>query len=145
MADFGKLNFSVALDPTSAFPLDARCYFESLALAKVEAAAAAEVGNTNTKYYIGQRLLVREGGVGDPVWYTIQANGTLLADGATISDEQIANAVENYISENPITGIVVDAELSEKSTNPVQNKVVTAKVTEINNIVGNIDVLLTSI
>ena len=27
--DFGKLNFSVSFNPTSAFPLDARSYFES--------------------------------------------------------------------------------------------------------------------
>jgi hypothetical protein len=28
--DFGKLEFSVSFNPTSAFPLDARSYFESL-------------------------------------------------------------------------------------------------------------------
>ena len=31
MADFGKLNFSVAFNPTTAFPLDARYYFATLA------------------------------------------------------------------------------------------------------------------
>ena len=33
MAEFGKLNFSVSFNPTSAFPLDARCYFETLTAA----------------------------------------------------------------------------------------------------------------
>ena len=37
--DFGKVNRSVAFNPTSAFPLDARSYFESYELA--EAAAAS--------------------------------------------------------------------------------------------------------
>ena len=34
MADFGKLNFSVAFNPTTAFPLDARYYFATLAEAQ---------------------------------------------------------------------------------------------------------------
>lgn len=80
MADFGKLNFSVALNPTSAFPLDARCYFTSLEKAQAAAATAEEVGSTNTVYYFGQKLLVYEN---DTVtWYTIQPDGSLLADGA---------------------------------------------------------------
>ena len=40
MADFGKLNFAVSFNPQTAFPLDARYYFPSLAAA--EAAAPAE-------------------------------------------------------------------------------------------------------
>lgn len=75
MADFGKLNFSTSFDPTSAFPLDARCYFNSLALAKAAAATAEEVGSTNTQYYYGMRLLVDDG-VTDK-WYIIQRDRTL--------------------------------------------------------------------
>ena len=83
MADFGKLNFSVAFNPTSAFPLDARCYFESLTLAEEAAATAEEVGSTNTVYYVGQRLLVVENG--EPTWYVIQSDKSLKADGTATS------------------------------------------------------------
>ncbi len=41
--------------------------------------------------------------------------------------------------------ITVDSALSATSTNPVQNKVITEKVTEIETTVGNIDVLLGTI
>jgi hypothetical protein len=80
MADFGKLNYSVSLKPTSAFPLDARCYFESLAEAQVAASKAEEVGSTNTVYYYGQKLCVVAEGVA--TWYTIQPDKTLKVDGA---------------------------------------------------------------
>lgn len=79
MADFGKLNFSVAFNPTSAFPLDARCYFESLAAAEAAAAKAEGAGSTNTVYYIGQKLLVVENNTA--TWYTIQPDKSLLKDG----------------------------------------------------------------
>lgn len=62
MADFGKLNFSVSFNPTSAFPLDARSYFDTLAAATAAAATAEEVGSSNTTYYYGQVLSVVEDG-----------------------------------------------------------------------------------
>jgi hypothetical protein len=40
MADFGKLDFSVSFRPQSAFPLDARSYFESYDSALEKAATA---------------------------------------------------------------------------------------------------------
>ncbi len=104
MADFGKLNFSVAFDPTSAFPLDARCYFESLEAAQAAAATAEKAGSTNTKYYYGQKLLVYENEVA--TWYTIQPGGVLIADGAGASAESpvtllidgVDHAVDNAAS-----------------------------------------------
>ena len=51
--DFGKLPFSVSFDPTSAFPLDARSYFESLDAAKAAAAEAVAAGDSNSAYYYG--------------------------------------------------------------------------------------------
>lgn len=60
--DFGKLNFSTSFNPTSAFPIDARTYFESLASAQEAAATAEEAGSANTTYYYGQILVVNEGG-----------------------------------------------------------------------------------
>lgn len=75
MADFGKLNFSTSLNPTSAFPLDARCYFESLASAKAAAATAEPVGSSNTVYHYGMTLTVYENG--EISQWIIMPNGTL--------------------------------------------------------------------
>lgn len=60
--DFGKLNFSTSFNPTSAFPIDARSYFESLEAAQEAAATAEAAGSSNTTYYYGQILTVSEGG-----------------------------------------------------------------------------------
>lgn len=75
MADYGKLNFSVAFDPTSAFPLDARSYFTSLTDAEAAAQTAEEAGSKNTVYYYGQKILVYENGVAS--WYKITPSKTL--------------------------------------------------------------------
>ena len=80
MKDFGKLNFSVAFQPTSAFPIDGRTVFSSYASALAAAKTAEEVGSTNTRYHIGMKLLVAEEGV-EPVWYTITKDKTLVAEG----------------------------------------------------------------
>ena len=95
MADFGKLNFSTSLSPTSAFPLDARCYFDSLALAKAAAATAEEVGSTNTVYHYGMKLLVDDGVFAK--WYTIQRDGTLLDDEAIRFETDETLIVENGV------------------------------------------------
>lgn len=82
MADFGKLNFSTSFKPTSAFPLDARCYFEgdnAYAQAAAAAASAGEVGSTNTIYHYGMKLLVNVGGI--YTWYQISTSGGLIAEG----------------------------------------------------------------
>lgn len=80
MADFGKLNFAVAFNPQSAFPLDARCYFESLEAAQAAAATAEAVGSTNTVYYFGQMVMVDDGE--SVKWYMIQRPGTLVEIGS---------------------------------------------------------------
>lgn len=81
--DFGKGNRSIAFNPTSAFPLDARCYFESLTDAQTAAAGAKEVGDTTTVYHYGMKLLVKEGET--YTWYEISKSNTLVASGAGIS------------------------------------------------------------
>lgn len=78
MADFGKLNFSASFNPTSAFPLDARCYFESLEDAKKAAASAKPVGDTSTIYHYGMKVLVHENG--GYTWYQISKNNVLIAE-----------------------------------------------------------------
>lgn len=80
--DFGKLEFSVSFNPTSAFPLDARSYFESLASAQAAAASATEVGKADSAYYVGQTLVVVENGTA--TFYMIQPNKTLVAIGEKI-------------------------------------------------------------
>lgn len=62
MGQFGKLNFSTSFNPTSAFPLDARSLFTSYDDAVAAAKTAAEVGSADSVYYIGQQIVVVEGG-----------------------------------------------------------------------------------
>ena len=73
--DFGKVNFSVSFNPTSAFPLDARSYFESYADAVAAAAKAVPAGSADSVYYHGQTLVVVENSKAS--FYIIQPNNTL--------------------------------------------------------------------
>lgn len=72
---FGKGNRSVAFNPTSAFPLDARSYFESYDLALAAAQTAEAAGSTNTQYYFGQTIVVVENNLAH--FYIIQPDGSL--------------------------------------------------------------------
>ena len=86
--DFGKLEFSVSFNPTSAFPLDARSYFESLSAAQAAAASAKEAGSTESLYYYGQTIVVVEENVA--TFYVIQPDNTLsLVKGAVFVDKNI--------------------------------------------------------
>ena len=92
--DFGKVNRSVAFNPTSAFPLDARSYFESYELAEAAAASAEPVGSTNTQYYIGQQITVVENGIVS--FYIIQPSKKLEQVGkSTPIDENLFEYDEN--------------------------------------------------
>ena len=73
--DFGKLNFSTSFNPTSAFPLDVRSYFESYDAAKKAAEEAVAAGSSESVYYYGQTLVVVENGKAN--LYIIQPNNTL--------------------------------------------------------------------
>lgn len=75
MAEFGKLNFAVAFNPQTAFPLDARSYFDSKEAALAAAAGAAEVGSSTSTYYFGQTIVVVEGGIATS--YVIQPDHSL--------------------------------------------------------------------
>lgn len=75
--EFGKLNFSVSFNPTSAFPLDARSYFESYTDAENAAKIAVAVGSADSVYYYGQTLVVVENNVAK--FYIIQPDNTLSA------------------------------------------------------------------
>lgn len=58
--EFGKLNFAVGFNRTSAFPLDANSYFESYADAVTAIKGAAEVGSSDSAYYLGQLIIVND-------------------------------------------------------------------------------------
>ena len=79
--NFGKINRSAAFDPTTAFPLDARSYFESLELAQAAAQSAKKAGSQDTVYYYGQTLVVVENDLA--TFYMIQTNNTLIPIGGS--------------------------------------------------------------
>lgn len=90
--EFGKLNFAVGFNRTSAFPLDANSYFETYADAVTAAAGAAEVGSADSAYYIGQLIIVKDAteGVG---LYQINAGKTLTKFGQASSAEELTQKV----------------------------------------------------
>lgn len=94
--DFGKLNFSTSFNPTSAFPLDARSYFESLEKAQAAAATAEEAGSSNTVYYYGETIAVNEDS--NVTLYIIQPNKTLKEVGSVpLGDGQSIEVVDGEI------------------------------------------------
>ena len=90
--NFGKLNFAVGFNRTSAFPLDANSYFENYNDAVTAAAGAAEVGSADSAYYIGQLLIVKDTteGVG---LYQINAGKTLTKFGQASSADELAGKI----------------------------------------------------
>lgn len=90
--EFGKLNFAVGFNRTSAFPLDANSYFEDYDSAVAAAAGAAEVGSADSAYYIGQVIIVKDAtkGVG---LYQINAAKQLIKFGQASSADELAEAV----------------------------------------------------
>lgn len=92
MGDFGKLNFSVSFNRTSAFPIEANGYFETLEEAQAAAATAVEVGSAESTYYIGQTLtVVTEGNAKN---YIIQPDKTLLEVGSGSTEIAITDGEE---------------------------------------------------
>lgn len=127
--EFGKLNFSVAFNPTSAFPLDARCYFNSLALAKAAAATAERVGSKNTVYYYGQRLMVDLLDGSTPKWYIIQSDRTLIEEGKTLiggasfdTDQTLTLGADNVLKVN-VTEKIEPGNMLPVTANAVYNQI----------------------
>lgn len=107
--NFGKLNFAVGFNRTSAFPLDANSYFENYGAAVTAAAGAAEVGSSDSAYYVGQLIIVKDTtkGVG---LYQIGADKTLVKFGqASSADELTADLAtlkgrfNNLVRDLPVT------------------------------------------
>lgn len=90
MANFGKLDFAVSLDPISAFPLDGRTFFESKEAAEAAAKTAGPVGVTNTKYHYGMMLTVCENN--DVSLWTIMPDKTLVQVSLSVTMSESAYA-----------------------------------------------------
>lgn len=136
MADFGKLNFSVSFNPTTAFPLDSRSYFSSLESASAAAATAVEVGSADGTYYIGQNVVVVSGQ--SATMYVIQPDKTLSPVGSGGGGEF------PYIlgPSLKVTGTTLDVntagDVEQDNTLPITSAAVYSTV-------GNIEILLETI
>lgn len=102
MIEYGKLSFDVAFNPSTAFPLDARSYFDSYEAAVKAAAGAAEVGSSSSVYYFGQTLSVVEDGIAS--FYIIQPDKSLKVVGSDegpikvlIDENQFAYTEDNKL------------------------------------------------
>ena len=94
--EFGKLNFAVGFNRTSAFPLDANSYFENYSDALAAATGAAEVGSSDSAYYIGQILIVNDKSETDNKGlglYQITASKTLVKFGQASSADELGERV----------------------------------------------------
>ena len=104
--DFGKLNFAVGFNRTSAFPLDANSYFEDYNAAVTAVAGAAEVGSADSAYYLGQIIIINDKSAANKGLGLYQITGTVGAGTltkfgqATSADELGARltAVEGQIT-----------------------------------------------
>lgn len=88
--DFGKLDFSVSFNRLTAFPLDAKSYFESYESANAAAATADYAGSDKSAYYFGQVVAVVENS--EAKLYVIQPDKTLKEAGASVKFNENAFA-----------------------------------------------------
>lgn len=92
--DFGTLDFAVAFNRQTAFPLDAKSYFESYASAVAAAQTADEAGSKKSVYYYGQVVSVVENSTAK--LYIIQPDKTLKeAGGEIVINENVFAKDEN--------------------------------------------------
>lgn len=146
MANYGKLNFSVAFNPTSAFPIDSRCLFSSYAEAENAAKKAQNVGSTSTVYFYGMIFTVVDKTENTVKHYSVELDNTLkeLGNGGNseidtsqfITISQIGKNLE--IDEKNKVNVKTAEDFNGDNTRPI-----TAAATQ--SIVGNINVLLKTI
>lgn len=107
---FGTLDFAVAFSRQTAFPLDAKSYFESLELAQAAAATAQEAGSSETVYYFGQTIAVVENSVA--TLYVIQPDKTLKEVGGNITiNENVFVKTDDKLDLLGFAGAVAGAQL----------------------------------
>ena len=116
MGNFGKLNFSVSFDRTSAFPLDGNSYFTSYSDAELAASSAVEVGSSDSAYYIGQMLTVVEGNSSKN--YIIQPDKTLSEVGSGSGSGSPEVAVTN--GEEPQGDEVLWVDMNEDTSSSLE-------------------------
>ncbi len=110
MAEFGKLNFSVAFAPATAFPLDSRSYFSTKAAAEAAAQTADEVGSSSTVYYYGMTLVVVENQTA--TMYTIQPDKSLKEVGSVpVGDDKTIEIVGGKVQIKGATGATAGQQL----------------------------------
>lgn len=120
MADFGKLAFAVSFAPQTAFPLDARYYFDSYAAAAVAAQSAVEVGSSDGTYFIGENIAVVEGS--EAKMYIIQPDKSLKEVGAAIKidPKQFSQSEDGVISLLGFADAVAGAQLTKDADGNVK-------------------------
>lgn len=151
MANFGQLDFSVSLKPTSAFPLDARCYFTTIEDARTAARQAKSVGSTDSIYHYGELLMVHNTETNNVSWFMINQNNTLtkmLFDFDIPEDFSIfveKSYVDSEIQEVnaridglEVGGVDVTDSMTQGDMRPITSNAVY-------NVVGNIRTLLSEI
>lgn len=107
---FGTLDFAVAFSRQTAFPLDAKSYFESLELAQAAAATAQEAGSSETVYYFGQTIAVVENSIA--TLYVIQPDKTLKEVGGNIAiNENVFVKTDDKLDLVGFAGAVAGAQL----------------------------------
>lgn len=137
MAEFGKLPFQVAFDPTTGFILDARQYFESYDAAVEAAKSAKEVGSKETVYHYGMQLLVDDGST--VKWYIITRSNTLEPFPSGSSGGGTTFEPGNTMK-------LVDGVLDVKTTDDAEaDNTLPITSSAVHTIVGNIEVLLNTI
>lgn len=107
---FGTLDFAVAFSRQTAFPLDAKSYFESLELAQAAAATAQEAGSSETVYYFGQTIAVVENS--KATLYVIQPDKSLKEVGGNIAiNENVFAKTNDKLDLVGFAGAVAGAQL----------------------------------
>ena len=152
--DFGKLNFSTSFNPTSAFPIDARSYFESLEAAQEAAATAEAAGSSNTTYYFGQILTVNEGGA--VAAYQITNAKALQKLASTTSSGDLAGDVAELQSkvgalETAVNTTIPATYETKENVSAIEDRVTTAEgeidtlQTDVEAVEGNVSTLQTTV
>lgn len=127
-----KLNYSVALTMTGAFPVEGNSFFKTYAEAVAAAATAEAPGSTATVYYFTQILHVTEGD--QRGLYEIQNDKTLKKVGGGTEFK----TDESLTFENGVLSVNTADKVEQDNTLPVSSAAV-------NTVVGNIEILLGTI
>ena len=126
-----KLNYSVALAMTGAFPVEANAFFKTYAEAEAAAATAQAPGSTETVYYFTQILHVTEGD--QRGLYEIQTDKTLTrVGGASVKTDETLDYTNGTLSVKTTNEVEAESQL------PVTSSAVYA-------VVGNIETILKTI